>query len=112
MKEWNVSFFIIILMILAFDTIFFFWKIWNCRVAATEEEVKERAAQWDQPVTEYIELAERYLGFQQSGSVYRFADAGDDHKRVSFSSSSNLLDWEVELCFSARKFEYWGFRRE
>lgn len=51
-------------------------------MVATEEEVKERAAQWDQPVTEYIELAERYLGFQQPGSVYQFVDAGDDYKRV------------------------------
>ncbi|KAK6265695.1 hypothetical protein QUC31_016532 [Theobroma cacao] len=66
---------------------------WVCN--ATEEEVKERAAQWDQPVTEYIELAERYLGFQQPGSVYRFADAGDDHKRLSwaFEKEGTKLEW-------------------
>ncbi|XP_021291770.1 DNA repair protein XRCC4 [Herrania umbratica] len=66
---------------------------WVCN--ATEEEVKERAAQWDQPVTEYIELAERYLGFQQPGSVYRFADAGDDQKRLSwtFEKEGTKLEW-------------------
>lgn len=45
--------------------------------------MEERAAQWDQPVSEYVQLAERYLGFQQPGSIYGFADAGDGHKRVS-----------------------------
>lgn len=51
---------------------------------ASEEQVKDRAAQWDQPVPEYIKLAERYLGFQQPGSVYGFTDAPDGCKRVSF----------------------------
>ncbi|XP_050217986.1 DNA repair protein XRCC4 isoform X2 [Mercurialis annua] len=46
---------------------------WLCH--ATEEQVKERAAQWDQPVSEYIHLAEHYLGFQHPSSLYRFADA-------------------------------------
>ncbi|XVF38367.1 hypothetical protein REPUB_Repub20aG0095300 [Reevesia pubescens] len=66
---------------------------WVCN--ATEEEVKERAAQCDQPVTEYIELAERYLGFQQPGSVYRFVDAGDDYKRLSwtFEKEGTKLEW-------------------
>ncbi|GLT78681.1 hypothetical protein SLA2020_502090 [Shorea laevis] len=66
---------------------------WVCH--ATEEEVKERAALWDQPVAEYIELAERYLGFQQAGSVYGFADAGDDCKRLSwtFEKEGMKLEW-------------------
>ena len=51
---------------------------------ASEEQVKDRAALWDQPVTEYVKLAERYLGFQQPGSVYGFTDAADGCKRVSF----------------------------
>ncbi|OMO54765.1 DNA repair protein XRCC4 [Corchorus capsularis] len=70
---------------------------WVCD--ATEEEVKDRAAQWDQPVTEYIELAERYLGFQQPGSVYRFVDAGDDHKRLSwtFEREGTKLEWRWKL---------------
>lgn len=42
----------------------------------------DRAGQWDQSVYEYIQLAERYLGFQQPGSVYGFAEAGDGCKRV------------------------------
>lgn len=54
-------------------------------ISATEEEVADRAAQWDQPVTDYIGMVERYLGFQQPGSVYGFADAGDGHKRVNIS---------------------------
>lgn len=47
--------------------------------------MKQRAAQWDQPVSEYVKLSERYLGFQQPGSVYAFADAGDGHKRVNIA---------------------------
>lgn len=48
--------------------------------------MKERASQWDQPVTEYIDLAEKYLGLQQPGSVYGFSDAGNGYKRVGFYS--------------------------
>ncbi|XWS08847.1 hypothetical protein CRYUN_Cryun40dG0035500 [Craigia yunnanensis] len=68
-------------------------RAWVCN--ATEEEVKERAAQWDQSLTEYIELAERYLGFQQPGSVYQFFDAGDDYKRLSwtFEKEGTKLEW-------------------
>ncbi|KAK4405825.1 DNA repair protein XRCC4 [Sesamum angolense] len=54
-------------------------QAWTCH--ATEEEVKERASNWDQIVADYIDLAERYLGFQQPGSVYGFADAGNGCKR-------------------------------
>ncbi|KAJ1409416.1 XRCC4, N-terminal domain superfamily [Sesbania bispinosa] len=66
---------------------------WHCH--ASEEEVKQRAAQWDQPVSEYVQLAERYLGFQQPGSVYAFADAGDGHKRLSwtFEKERMTLQW-------------------
>lgn len=53
--------------------------------------MKDRAAQWDQPVSEYVALAERYLGFQQPGSVYGFADAGDVHKRVCSILLLNLF---------------------
>ncbi|XP_043691159.1 DNA repair protein XRCC4 isoform X2 [Telopea speciosissima] len=52
---------------------------WLCN--ASEAEVRERATQWDQSVSEYIETAERYLGFQQPDSVYNFVDAGDGYKR-------------------------------
>ncbi len=67
-------------------------------VSATEEEVLERAAQWDQPASEYIQLAERYLGFQQPGSIYGFADAGDGCKRVEFVlfTSRNLQFFLLE----------------
>ncbi|KAF5738581.1 DNA repair protein XRCC4-like [Tripterygium wilfordii] len=66
---------------------------WICN--ASEEDVSERASQWDQPVSEYIELAERYLGFQQPGSVYGFADAGDGSKRLSwtFEREGTKLEW-------------------
>ncbi|KAJ0954314.1 putative DNA repair protein XRCC4 [Helianthus annuus] len=53
---------------------------WTC--TASEDEVAERASNWDQPVSEYVEMSERYLGFQQPGSVYGFADAGGGFKRV------------------------------
>lgn len=55
--------------------------IWE-RDIATEEEVKERASYWDQTASDYVDLAERYLGFQQPGSVYGLSDAGDGCKRV------------------------------
>ncbi|OWM74800.1 hypothetical protein CDL15_Pgr004567 [Punica granatum] len=38
---------------------------WVC--TASEEEVRERAAQWDQPVADYIELAERITGAMFAG---------------------------------------------
>ncbi|CAH8261502.1 unnamed protein product [Arabidopsis lyrata] len=66
---------------------------WICN--ATEEEVAERAAQWDQPVSEYLELAERYLGFQQPNSVYGFSDALEGSKRLSwtFEKEGTKLEW-------------------
>ncbi|KAJ4844600.1 DNA repair protein xrcc4, partial [Turnera subulata] len=66
---------------------------WLCN--ATEEEVKERAEQWDQPVSVYIQLAETHLGFQMPGSVYRFTDAGDGYKRLSwtFEKEGTKLEW-------------------
>ncbi|XP_015940735.1 DNA repair protein XRCC4 [Arachis duranensis] len=69
------------------------FNAWFCN--ASEEEVNQRASQWDQPVSEYVELAERYLGFQQPGSVYDFADAGDGHKRLSwtFEKEGMTLQW-------------------
>ncbi|KAL3506055.1 hypothetical protein ACH5RR_031437 [Cinchona calisaya] len=67
---------------------------WICN--ASEEEVKERASQWDQPVSEYIDLAEKYLGFQQPGSVYGFSDAGSGFKRLSwtFEKEGMKLEWQ------------------
>ncbi|KAK4425552.1 DNA repair protein XRCC4 [Sesamum alatum] len=68
-------------------------RAWTCH--ATEEEVKERASNWDQTVSNYIDLAERYLGFQQPGSVYGFADAGNGCKRLSwtFEKEGTKLEW-------------------
>ncbi|XP_028780817.1 DNA repair protein XRCC4-like isoform X2 [Neltuma alba] len=69
------------------------FNAWVCH--ASEEEVKERATQWDQPVSEYVRLAEQYLGFQQPDSIYGFADAGDGHKRLSwtFEKEGTKLQW-------------------
>ncbi|CAI0559203.1 unnamed protein product [Linum tenue] len=66
---------------------------WVC--LAREEDVRDRAAQWDQPVSEYIQLAEKHLGFQIPGSVYRFDDAGDGCKRLSwsFEKEGMTLQW-------------------
>ncbi|XP_010512067.1 PREDICTED: DNA repair protein XRCC4 [Camelina sativa] len=66
---------------------------WICN--ATEEDVAERAAQWDQPVSEYLELAEQYLGFQQPDSVYGFSDALEGSKRLSwtFEKEGTKLEW-------------------
>ncbi|KAL5712274.1 DNA repair protein xrcc4 [Ranunculus cassubicifolius] len=66
---------------------------WICN--ASEIEVQERADQWDQPVKDYIETAERYLGFRQPGSNYNFVDAGSGHKRLSwtFQKEGIKLEW-------------------
>ncbi|KAK1271800.1 DNA repair protein XRCC4 [Acorus gramineus] len=66
---------------------------WTCN--ASETEVSRRAEQWDQPVDEYIALAEQYLGFQQPGSTYGFHDAGDDQRRLSwtFEKQGVKLEW-------------------
>ncbi|CAA3022391.1 DNA repair XRCC4 [Olea europaea subsp. europaea] len=68
-------------------------QAWTCH--ATEEEVKERASQWDQPVSEYIDLAEKYLGFEQPGSVYGFSDAGNGFRRLTwtFEKEGTKLEW-------------------
>jgi DNA-repair protein XRCC4 len=50
---------------------------------ASDAEVRLRAEQWDQPVAEYLALAERYLAFQQPTSSYSFHDAGNCSRRVS-----------------------------
>ncbi|KAL8238544.1 hypothetical protein R6Q59_015111 [Mikania micrantha] len=66
---------------------------WTCN--ASEEEVKDRSCNWDQPVSEYIDMSERYLGFQQPGSVYGFTDAGGGFKRLSwtFEKEGTKLEW-------------------
>ncbi|CAJ1976475.1 unnamed protein product [Sphenostylis stenocarpa] len=73
---------------------------WHCH--PSEEEVKQRAAQWDLPVSEYLNLSERYLGHQQSGSVYAFDDAGDGHKRLSwtFEKEGMTLLWRWKCLLS------------
>jgi len=50
---------------------------------ASDAEVRLRAEQWDQPVAEYLALAERYLAFHQPDSTYSFHDAGKGNRRVS-----------------------------
>ncbi|XP_038888651.1 DNA repair protein XRCC4 [Benincasa hispida] len=66
---------------------------WSCH--ATEDEVLLRAAQWDQEPSDYVALAERYLGFQQPGSVYGFTDAGNGDRRLSwtFDKEGMKLEW-------------------
>ncbi|KAK8936870.1 DNA repair protein XRCC4 [Platanthera zijinensis] len=68
-------------------------QAWICE--ASDAEVKQRAEQWDQPVSEYIALAERYLGFQQPDSEYGFEDAGKGHMRLSwtFEKQGTKLEW-------------------
>lgn len=80
-------------------------EAWIC--LASEEEVEERASQWDQPVSEYIDLGEKYLGFQQPGSVYGFDDAGPGHKRLSwtFEKEGTKLEWrwKCQLSHNSKK---------
>ncbi|XP_073132594.1 DNA repair protein XRCC4-like isoform X2 [Henckelia pumila] len=76
-------------------------EAWTCH--ATEEEVQERASQWDQTVSDYVDLAERFLGFQQPGSVYGFSDAGNGCRReevVWKTQSFDRLKVEGEKCLA------------
>ncbi|XP_020217429.1 DNA repair protein XRCC4 [Cajanus cajan] len=66
---------------------------WLCH--PSEEEVKQRASQWDLPVSDYLQLSERYLALQQPRSIYAFDDTYDGHKRLSwtFEKEGMTLLW-------------------
>lgn len=66
---------------------------------ASDHEVRLRAEQWDQPVADYIALAERYLAFQQPGSTYSFHDAGKGQRRLAwtFERQGTKLEWRWKL---------------
>lgn len=72
--------------------------------------MKQRAAQWDLAVSEYLDLSGRYLGLQQQGSVYAFDDAGDGHKRVIITHSLTLIHvnaLKTGVLISVCYFCYW-----
>eukprot|EP00252_Welwitschia_mirabilis_P014041 TRINITY_DN31066_c0_g1_i1.p1 TRINITY_DN31066_c0_g1~~TRINITY_DN31066_c0_g1_i1.p1 ORF type:complete len:333 (-),score=81.55 TRINITY_DN31066_c0_g1_i1:98-1096(-) len=56
---------------------------WLCN--ASEKIVSDRASQWDQTVSEYLEAAKHYLGHQQPGSVYSFEETGDGSMKLSWT---------------------------
>jgi hypothetical protein len=62
---------------------------------ASDAEVRLRAEQWDQPVSEYLALAERYLAFHQPASTYSFHEAGNGNRRVR----SALVPFAPYLCY-------------
>ncbi|XP_062214643.1 DNA repair protein XRCC4-like [Phragmites australis] len=66
---------------------------------ASDAEVRLRAEQWDQPVADYLALAERYLAFHQPSSSYSFHDAGNGHRRLSwtFERQGTKLEWRWKL---------------
>uniref|UniRef100_A0A0D9VYT3 XRCC4 N-terminal domain-containing protein n=1 Tax=Leersia perrieri TaxID=77586 RepID=A0A0D9VYT3_9ORYZ len=66
---------------------------------ASDAEVRLRAEQWDQPVGDYLALAERYLAFQQPSSTYSFHDAGNGNRRLSwtFEKQGTKLEWRWKL---------------
>ncbi|KAL6843545.1 hypothetical protein ACP4OV_026607 [Aristida adscensionis] len=66
---------------------------------ASDAEVRLRAEQWDQPVAEYLALAERYLAFHQPSSSYSFHDAGNGSRRLSwtFERQGTKLEWRWKL---------------
>lgn len=63
--------------------------------------MKERASQWDQSESEYVKFAEKYLGFQQPDSVYRFSDAGNGFRKVCFY----ILYWSHKHHFKTLKMK-------
>ncbi|XP_031478390.1 DNA repair protein XRCC4-like isoform X1 [Nymphaea colorata] len=68
-------------------------RAWVCN--PSEQEVSERADNWDQPVSHYLQTAEQHLAIQQPGSSYAFIDTGDGHKRLSwtFEKQGTKLEW-------------------
>ncbi|XP_047088588.1 DNA repair protein XRCC4-like [Lolium rigidum] len=66
---------------------------------ASDAEVRLRAEQWDQPVAEYLALAERYLAFHQPASTYSFHEAGNGNRRLSwtFEKQGTKLEWRWKL---------------
>ncbi|CAM0876139.1 unnamed protein product [Alopecurus aequalis] len=66
---------------------------------ASDAEVRLRAEQWDQPVSEYLALAERYLAFHQPSSTYSFHEAGNGNRRLSwtFEKQGTKLEWRWKL---------------
>ncbi|CAN6464398.1 unnamed protein product [Victoria cruziana] len=76
-------------------------RAWVCN--PSEQEVRERADNWDQPVSLYLQTAEQHLAFQQSGSSYAFIDAGDGYKRdevIRKSHSFERMKTEAERSLS------------
>lgn len=65
---------------------------------ASDAEVRLRAEQWDQPISEYLALAERYLAFHQPSSTYSFHEAGTG-RRLSwtFEKQGTKLEWRWKL---------------
>lgn len=57
---------------------------WTCH--ATEQAVADRAAGWDENVSEYLERAKFYLSHQHPDSTYAFVPEGDNRK----------LSWTME----------------
>lgn len=66
---------------------------WICN--GSEKNVADRASQWDQSVSEYLEDAQRYLSYQQPGSTYSFKDAGNGSLRLSWTleKQGTKLEW-------------------
>ncbi|KAK6929847.1 hypothetical protein RJ641_003941, partial [Dillenia turbinata] len=73
---------------------------------ASKDEVRERASQWDQPVSDYIDFTEGYLGFQQPGSVYKFEDAGNGNKRDDAYPTAKLSPFENLLVEENEEFHH------
>nr|ADE76390.1 unknown [Picea sitchensis] len=66
---------------------------WICD--GSEKNVADRASQWDQSVSEYLEDAQRYLSYQQPGSAYTIKDAGNGSIRLSWTleKQGTKLEW-------------------
>ncbi|XP_048548838.1 DNA repair protein XRCC4 isoform X3 [Triticum urartu] len=81
---------------------------------ASDAEVRLRAEQWDQPVSEYLALAERYLAFHQPSSTYSFHEAGAGRREevVRKTQSFEKVKQEAENClqqserFNTEKAEF------
>eukprot|EP00250_Pteridium_aquilinum_P029455 c3941_g1_i1 orf=103-1077(+) len=55
---------------------------WTCQ--ATEQAVAERAAGWDESITEYLQRAQFYLSHQHPESSYAFVADGE-HRKLSWT---------------------------
>ncbi|CAM6087376.1 unnamed protein product [Calypogeia fissa] len=73
----------------------------------SEEEVSRKAFSWDCTVAEYLEAAEKYLGVQDSTSVYSFISQGNGARKLSWTLVRDgvelIANWRMEKSLNPKE---------